>query len=244
MFGMTDSGFPCCLFGDVVCWILFNFFIECYHYSDNFFGATHASLIDVTIRLLLLVMGFIGYVMKTHEVLKGTSLKILGFQVDTMALTVTLPAEKRKRISSFLRKIVGKSPLTASDVSMVAGTLTWVCQILPQGRVYLRNVYDMLGKPATAIRQGFPFAAIHDITWFADIILEWPGIEFIREKEWLSNGHFGIVSDSSLTGAGFVPANYYVMFSLCPHCVQLLMLGQQLKLGTRDDSSWRHYDGS
>ncbi|KAI8846932.1 hypothetical protein BC829DRAFT_397469 [Chytridium lagenaria] len=57
MFGMMDSGFPCCLFGDVVCWIF-----------DNFFGATHPSLINVTITLMLKILNFIGYVMKADEV--------------------------------------------------------------------------------------------------------------------------------------------------------------------------------
>ncbi|KAI8847788.1 hypothetical protein BC829DRAFT_444309 [Chytridium lagenaria] len=105
------------------------------------------------------VFGLVGYHLKL-EVLFGTAIRMLGFLVNKRALTL----------------------LTAQRVLVMAGTLTWVCQILPQGRVYLSNVYGLLGSVDPQRRVVVPLAVREDLEWFADTLLEWAGLSLFGSR--------------------------------------------------------------
>ncbi|KAI8846646.1 hypothetical protein BC829DRAFT_419036 [Chytridium lagenaria] len=165
MFEMMDSGFPCCFV---------------WRHAIIFFAVTHPDLITLTILFFHKILNFLGYEIKTKEILIGPSLKILGFRIDTNAMTVTITVEKMRKMSNFLVEASKKQKLSKSKISSIAGNLTWV---------------DKTGKNH---EQFTPAAKADDILWFADIILEWPGIHFIREEEWFATSHFGIEQDFAL----------------------------------------------
>ncbi|KAI8851635.1 hypothetical protein BC829DRAFT_415110 [Chytridium lagenaria] len=164
MFGIRDAGFHCCNLGN---W-----------YSDNFFGAVPEGMEARTIAQVRRVFGLVGYNLKL-EVLFGTAIRVLGFLVNTRSQTVLLELSRRKEICKLLLEAAGSKVMTAHRVSVVAGKLTWVRQVL-----YLSNVYGLLGamdrprRPVVVV----PVAVREVLEWFADTLLEWAGLEYIREQ--------------------------------------------------------------
>ncbi|KAI8836117.1 hypothetical protein BC829DRAFT_447974 [Chytridium lagenaria] len=91
---------------------------------------------------------FVGYNLKL-DVLFGTAIRVLGFVVDTRSRTVSLELSRRKEICKLLLEPVGSKIMTAQRVSVVAGTLTWVCQLLGTSppQYFTRALNNVLTPP-------------------------------------------------------------------------------------------------
>ncbi|KAI8844273.1 hypothetical protein BC829DRAFT_446029 [Chytridium lagenaria] len=222
MFGW-DAGLHCCQFGNCMFWILWvKGGVNCVGYSDNVFGAAPAGIEDRTIAQIRGVFGLVGYNLKL-EVLFGTAIRVLGLLVETRARTISLELSRRNEICKLLLEAAGFKVMTAQRVSVVAGTLTRVCQVLQQGQVYLSNVYGLLGG-MDPLRQVVVLVAVHGVVCRYDV-----GVGGVHSRASVALGiSCGVVSDSSLAGAGLCTQNHFWLWKLATVALGLATVGGAL----------------
>ena len=125
------------------------------HYLDDFplidvsSQATRAKMIQFEI-----LMKHIGMPVASDKTIRPTdSLEYLGLLLDLKEKVVRIPESKRVKCITLIDAILStqyslthsaKNRVTLKTVEKTAGTLNFVCQALPAGRVFLRSLYAAL----------------------------------------------------------------------------------------------------
>ena len=73
-----------------------------------------------------------------------SALKYLGFWIDTVVGTVTIPIEKQRSIVESLDTYLAKSKVTLRETQVILGKLAFVARVLPLSRPFLRRIYIFL----------------------------------------------------------------------------------------------------
>jgi hypothetical protein len=159
------------------------------HYIDDFIivGAPRSDECARGLQIFLSTSEALGMrisVDKTEG--PAVCLTILGIQVDTLAMTLSLPAEKLQRIGSLLQEWHGRSAGTRRDLESLVGTLQHAAYVVRPGRLFLRRIYDLLAgtshfKPHYFVRLNAECRA--DIEWWVTFHRSWNGVAIIRSPD-------------------------------------------------------------
>ena len=90
----------------------------------------------------------LGIPHEADKQLHGSSLPIIGFEVDPNAMRVSVPAEKKAKVIGLIREVAheGKT-CTLEQLQSVAGSINSVLSLYPHLRPRLRTLFDeMAGK--------------------------------------------------------------------------------------------------
>jgi hypothetical protein len=148
----------------------------------------------------------------------GPKLRIIGFEVDPNAMTVTMADEDRltllEHIRSFIRTAPGGTRRSLRDFQRIAGYINWALNVFPLLKPGLSNVYHKISNKSE------PFAKIHvnkdlvnDFLWLASHIERSDGIHLFEDPGWDPNDADLIVfSDACLTGMGFYYPSLFLGF--------------------------------
>lgn len=128
----------------------------------------------------------------------STAMEWLGYQVDTVTMTVTIPPQKMKEVLQECQAWLNRNHATKKMIQQIAGKLMFLCNCVHQGRKFIVRILaplrDMKDRQWTTLTQQFKA----DISWFCTyatqanrIVLCAPTIQ-----------QFHLECDSSLTGAG------------------------------------------
>jgi len=122
-----------------------------------------------TLCLLLLDLGFTLSASKL--VPPSQCLVFLGVELDSLALSLSLPASKLNDLKSVLASFHGKPRATKHQLQRLAGKLNWACKVVYGGRTFLRRILDLMNTlplPASRCRLTSDFH--RDIQWWEEFL--------------------------------------------------------------------------
>ena len=135
---------------------------------------------------------------------KGKTLLVfLGLQVDTVGKTVGYPPEKLTRLKALLHEWLAISTTDIKGLERLIGILGDACQLIPQGRLFMRRLYGMLRYATNRARELGPRGAYLQIHLSAETrkdILWW-----VRNIELFDRGNGGLRPFYRTTGPAHRP---------------------------------------
>lgn len=132
-----------------------------------------------------------------------TVASFIGFEIDTIAMTVSLGEHKRVSLVSVLAGWLNKKSATRKELEQLVGQLGHASRVIPPGRTYMQTALDLMRKlPADKPRHHvtIPARTRLDLEAFIRFCAYWNGTALIARPP---APHVVAASDASSTiGAG------------------------------------------
>ena len=136
-------------------------------------------------------------------VFPSTVLTFLGLEIDTVALTVSVPAGKLSEIRLKTQAAVRSKKLTLRSLQSLIGSLSFICRAVAPGRAFLRRLIDLLSgcnKPWHKIR--LSRGAKADLQMWLVFLEKFNGKAIISDQFWVQDSDIQLFTDAS-GGIGF-----------------------------------------
>ena len=109
-----------------------------------------------------------------------TCITFLGIEIDSIAHTVRLPADKFTALLGLLAAWEGKQGCTKRELLSLIGHLSFAAKVVKPGRLFLRRLIDA----STSVSQLHHHIRLsrdtkEDITWWLTFLPSWNGITYI-----------------------------------------------------------------
>lgn len=118
---------------------------------------------------LLLALGF--QISPNKLVPPCQSLTFLGVQIDTVKLTLSLPAKKLDSLKVLLASFQIKRRATKRQLQQLAGKLNWACKVVFGGRTFLRRILDLMNTlPKQSSKCCLTSEFYSDIEWWVQFL--------------------------------------------------------------------------
>ena len=134
---------------------------------------------------------------------------IIGIDVDTDKLLLTLPSENRRELLGHLKDFA-RTPekngvkYSLKDFQRLAGWFNWALNVYPLLRPALSNIYAKMAhaKPDKPLTKLYVNNSIHsDLLWAIDHLSRLPGTCILRSLDWdISDADLTAYCDTSLLG--------------------------------------------
>lgn len=208
-FGCRMSAMACARTTEAVVWLVRKQGFTIFCYLDDFVGvekqetraeAAYAELVSLTKDLGL-------HLASNKCVAPTTCLTWLGYEVNTIKMSVTIPTEKVDEVISICISWLDKTQATRSELKSLFGKLNHLAScILPASR-FLARVLKALRDTPSEGTHALPTDLNKDLTWFIKCAKTLNGVQLLPPPQLQS---WVIESDSSLTGGGaFSPSAYF-----------------------------------
>ena len=208
-------------------------------YLDDFLlmASTKETLsYHVTLTVTLLEMlGFVVNYQKSH--LNPTqSIEFLGFHINSIMLTISLPLDKVKGIRKECQKVLENPDITIRELARLLGKLSASIQAVFPAPLHYRHI-QAVKKRSLALHGGYESQvywtaeALEELKWWRDHLSAWNGRAILQSPPQLT-----IETDASTKGWGACCGNFQTrgLWSqserlLHINCLELLAGGFALK---------------
>jgi len=136
----------------------------------------------------------------------GTTLTIIGIEVDADNLTMTMPHQSLLDLTAAIHDfITSHRKFTLKEWQRLAGWINWCLNVFPLLRPALNNFYAKIsGKCAPNRYVRINNTICSDLTWAAHHLEQDSGIRLIHQICWdISSADFTVYCDACLEGMGF-----------------------------------------
>ena len=213
--GSRSSARSCQRVSSVVVFIHTKFGYFAINYLDDIGGAELAELAEEAFAHLQHVLHSIGLKEAVEKTVRPcTCMTFLGIEVNSITMTISIPADKWSEIQVVIDEWLKKNFSTLNEVQKLAGLLNFACKCVKSGRVYLSRILNFLRsfgankfctrKVTTIVRK--------DIMWWKEMASHFNGISLITDAKWSKPDEI-ISSDSCLVGGGAFLNGKYMHFS-------------------------------
>ena len=152
------------------------------HYLDDFVvvGPPHSSQCADSLQVLTDACKVLGVPLATGKCEGPTTcLTFLGIELDTVAWSLRLPADKLSRIKATLQEWSDRKACRRRELESLVGLLQHACKVVKPGRSFLRRMINLLAGPFASrghhlVRLNREFRA--DLLWWSTFVSEWNGI--------------------------------------------------------------------
>ena len=157
-----------------------------------------------------------------------TCMTFLGIEVNTLTLTISIPADKLQEILEVLAQWNDKVEASLKQVQKLAGLLNFACKCVRSGRIYLSRILNFLRSfnNKNEVKR-VPRATLLDVKWWMEFAPLYNGTTLMIDNEWSEPDEL-ICTDSSLVGGGGMTSTEFFHFQfpnkvkhLCSHINQL-----------------------
>ena len=180
------------------------------HFVDDFIYVAPPSEAWSSYKNFQNIASIFGVPFKVSKfIAPSPSIDYIGFHLDAPSMTISIPAEKRTRISTLLTSWLEISPprsnprsRSLSEARSLLGHLMHIVQILPEGKIFCdRLIRFTLGwKPPSTGRHHLSSGLCTDLNWWLETLQKWPGRYLISLSTWVD---IGLYTDASgALGAG------------------------------------------
>ena len=104
-----------------------------------------------------------------------TVMIFLGIQVNTLSLTLTIPADKWEEIQQELWLWKNKNTATLKQTQRLAGLLNFACWCVRSGRVYLSRILNFLHSLPKFGARKIPESVQLDVQWWLEFAKDFNG---------------------------------------------------------------------
>lgn len=185
MFAFADDAFSIELEGN----------LEWYEPYQKLMPAKQACFLRLWDRL--------GIPHEERKQLWGTTLTIIGFEVDPNAMTITMPPDRLADLISAIvafAKVGQRRPLR--EFQQMAGWINWALNAYPLLRPSLSEIYQkMSGKSEPHMLVWVNKAMNRELTWFVKHVERSSGVHIMSSVEWdASEADLTLFTDACLKG--------------------------------------------
>ncbi|TDL23316.1 DNA/RNA polymerase, partial [Rickenella mellea] len=181
-----------------------------YDYEGNliYYEPYHKLMPTKQVRLLML-WDELGIPHEEKKQLWGRKLVVIGFEIDTDAMTITMPKDSKDKFVQHIHTFLGSTKIgkrrSLREFQQMAGYCNWALNVAPLLRPGLASLYaKMRGKTNFHALVRLNESVIRDLTWFARHFQSSSGIFILDAIAWnLEEADMVMYSDASLTGLGF-----------------------------------------
>ena len=120
----------------------------------------------------------------------------LGFEFDSVNMSVTLPPNKKQRAVDAVNLLLSSTTVSMSMLESSLGFLSHCCQVVELGRPFLRQLFSLLCRSSERrrfCRIRIPRAVKRDLKWWQQFLVSWSSISMIQ----LSRPDYDLATDAS-----------------------------------------------
>ena len=122
-----------------------------------------------------------GFTIETKKNIEGTLVDFLGLEIDTMAMEARLPMDKHHRAFEMVSQLIEEQSVSFYKLEKLLGFLSFCCAVVPLGRPFLRQVFNLLNRKSHHLAHvRITKAAKRDLEWWKIFLINWHGIAVIR----------------------------------------------------------------
>ena len=141
---------------------------------------------------------FLSHQRKTEG--PASSLTFAGIELDTIARTARLPAEKLEKAIALVKRALDKPKLTLHEIQSVIGFLNFTCKVVVPGRAFLRRLVNLtIGVRCAWHQIRITSQAKLDLKAWLLFLRQFNGRQFFLSDQWLSNYNLNLYTDASGT---------------------------------------------
>ena len=130
----------------------------------------------------------------------ASSLTFAGIELDTIARTARLPAEKLEKAIALVKRALDKPKLTLHEIQSVIGFLNFTCKVVVPGRAFLRRLVNLtIGVRCAWHKIRITSQAKLDLKAWLLFLRQFNGRQFFLSDQWLSNYNLNLYTDASGT---------------------------------------------
>ena len=204
-FGLRSAPYIFSAIADLLEWIVrCNYHVAFLkHYLDDFHNLGPPDSLQWEQNLATCIKLFSDWGVPLHtDKFEGPStvMRVLGIELDSLALQARLPKETFNRISSLIDEWSCKRHCKQKNLESLIGNLEHACKVIPQGRTLMRRMINLLSafrKDDHPIRLNKDFHL--DLTWWRDFFRSWDGCSFFLSPQWAPLPDFQVSSNSAGT---------------------------------------------
>ena len=216
-FGDSGSAKTWIDFNACVLWIavFIKLIPDLFAYSDDTFSfdfevnmswyAPYKKFLPAKQVQLLLLWDELGIPHEEKKQVFGRSIKIIGFDVNTENMTITMAPESKADLLKKIQSFISGLRFTLRDFQSLTGHINWSFNVFPLLRPSLSNIYHKIAS-ASHPRQ---FLWMNndmkcDLRWLSHHIESSSGINVLASTVWdISDADSTVFCDASLKGLGF-----------------------------------------
>ena len=175
------------------------------HYLDDFLTAGPAGSPECQHNLdsMIQVCNRINAPIKPEKVAQHTTqITFLGIQIDTMTMTVSITKERKLSILDELQsfKTSKTHKRTKRQLLSLIGKLSFVCKVVPAGRIFLRRLIDLsMSVQHLHYRLPITLEAQRNLAWWQDFLPSWSGTSLILDTHWTASSSMQLFTVASGT---------------------------------------------
>lgn len=127
------------------------------------------------------------------------NLVFLGFEIDTVAMMVRVPVQKRVELVSLLQKFIDRKSITLKQLQSLLGKLNFVTKAIAPGRAFVRRMHNAtigIINPHHFIRLKQEMKDDMHL-WLNFFLQDFNGKVYFSEAEWSSNLILVLFTDSA-----------------------------------------------
>ena len=205
-FGSRSSPFIFNTFATVLAWIGINVAHIAFltHYLDDFFFTNSSpTMCKKDMEEFLAICQALGVPIAEDKLVWPSSvITYLGIEIDTINMTVRLPADKLTKLKKLLADWSSRKKAKKSELLALIGFLAFASKVVKPGRMFLRRLIDL----STTVKSDHHFVSINaearlDLHWWEEFLPEWNGINVIPSLP-VSSDNISLFTDASGLGLG------------------------------------------
>ncbi len=188
-FGLRTAPFIFNLFAEGFHWIwsAIQPWLSLAHYLDDFIAVLPASLrtrageVHAIYTELTSFLGLLTNHLKDDE---GTTVIILGVEVDTTQMVARLPDRKLRRAAELVNAALSVRKLTLRRAQELAGFLNFCSAVVTLGRTFLTGLWSFIASFRTpAALRPLTDRASADLSWWRDLLPQFNGVRLLVNDE-------------------------------------------------------------
>ena len=181
-FGLRTAPLIFNLFSEAIHWIMLTLGWDLCHYIDDFLLVLPPSGdVEKAKNDFSRTCEAIGFTIEHKKDKDGTLVDFLGLEIDTMAMEARLPPDKHRRALQIVNETLEKDSIPFYTLEKLLGFLSFCCAVLPLGRPFLRQIFNLLNRKTHHLAHvRISSAARRDLCWWKILLNQWHGISVIR----------------------------------------------------------------
>ena len=208
-FGCRMSAMACARTTGAVAWLLQQQGYKVLVFLDDFIGlADKKNKAEEGYHAIKNLTNRVGLKLSVHKcVAPTTRITWLGYTVDTVTMTVTIPEQKVLEVIEECRSWVGRTSATRKELKSLFGKLNHLASCIPPAARFLSRILKAVRSTPPTGRHSLAVDIDKDLIWFIKCASSLNGIMLLPPP---TLERWEIECDSSLTGGGaFSPEKFF-----------------------------------